>query len=458
LHAEIAAGGMATVHVGRLMGPVGFARTVAIKRLHPHFAKDPEFVAMFLDEARLAARIRHPNVVPVLDVVAEGGELFLVMDYVEGESLSRLVGASRRSGHAPPSRLVAGIVAQALHGLHAAHEAKDERGYPLDIVHRDVSPQNVLVGTDGIARVLDFGVAKAVGRSSVTREGELKGKLPYMAPEQVRRAGTVTRRTDVYAAGVVLWEALAGKRLFEGDGEAQIMAAVLDGPEGPPSEIEGSVPRELDAIAMKALSRDPAERFATAEEMARAIEQAIGVIPTAEISSWVREMVAPLIAKRADAVAQIESSPGLPIPVTAVSSIPPLAPVPPPLDETATLPMVRTAPPDKRRRAAVVVALALLLCGAIAFLVIPRAPAPTEPIPAASAPPPPSASSAPPASSSSTPAPAPSVVALPPVVEPHKPPVVTLKPPKPPPKPGAGGCDPPYYYEGGIKKFKPNCL
>jgi len=190
LYAEIAAGGMATVHFGRLLGPVGFSRTVAIKRLHPQFAKDPEFVSMFLDEARLAARIRHPNVVPTLDVVATQGELFLVMDYVQGESLSRLIRAARERGHRIPPRIVSSILTGALHGLHAAHEAKNERGEPLNIVHRDISPQNVLVGSDGVPRVLDFGVAKAAGRVQTTREGQLKGKLAYMAPEQI--GGQVT--------------------------------------------------------------------------------------------------------------------------------------------------------------------------------------------------------------------------------------------------------------------------
>ena len=150
LYGEIAAGGMATVHFGRLLGPVGFSRTVAIKRLHPQFAKDPEFVSMFLDEARLAARIRHPNVVPTLDVVATQGELFLVMDYVQGESLSKLIRIAREQGGCIPGRITAGILVGALHGLHAAHEAKNERGEPLGIVHRDISPQNVLVGSDGV--------------------------------------------------------------------------------------------------------------------------------------------------------------------------------------------------------------------------------------------------------------------------------------------------------------------
>src|SRR5271154_2384991 len=200
LFGEIASGGMATVHFGRLSGPAGFSRTVAIKRLHPNLAKDPEFVAMFLDEARLAARIRHPNVIPTLDVVATEGEIFLVMDYVQGESLSRLIRAAVARGERIPPDMVAALMVGVLHGLHAAHEAKSDHGEPLGIVHRDVSPHNILVGTDGAARVLDFGVAKAIGRSQNTREGQIKGKLAYMAPEQVR--GSVSRRTDVYAASV----------------------------------------------------------------------------------------------------------------------------------------------------------------------------------------------------------------------------------------------------------------
>src|SRR5258708_3975182 len=198
---------MATVHFGTLLGPVGFSRTVAIKRLHEQFAKDPEFVSMFLDEARVAARIRHPNVVQTLDVVATEGQIFLVMEYVQGESLSHLVRATRKRGKKIPPKIVATVLAGALHGLQAAHDAKDEHGAPLGIVHRDVSPHNVLVGVDGVSRVLDFGVAKAAGRLQSTRQGQLKGKVAYMAPEQVRGAA-VDRQTDVYSAAVVLWETL----------------------------------------------------------------------------------------------------------------------------------------------------------------------------------------------------------------------------------------------------------
>ena len=317
LYAEIAAGGMATVHFGRLLGPVGFSRTVAIKRLHPQFAKDPEFVSMFLDEARLAARIRHPNVVPTLDVVATNGELFLVMDYVQGESLSRLVRGMRDRKTRIPPRIVASIMAGALHGLHAAHEARNERGEPLSIVHRDISPQNVLVGTDGVARVLDFGVAKAAGRIQTTREGQLKGKLAYMAPEQL--SGSVTRQTDVYAAAIVLWEALTAKRLFAGDNEAAILGKVLTSVVQPPSKymIDPSQTVDtatlngyelIDAVTLRGLDRDPAKRFATAREMAIALERCIGLASPSDVGEWVELAASDVLHRRAEKIAEIEST------------------------------------------------------------------------------------------------------------------------------------------------------
>jgi serine/threonine protein kinase len=296
----IASGGMATVHLGQLLGPVGFSRTVAIKRLHPHFARDPEFVAMFLDEARLAARIRHPNVVSTLDVVVLQGELFVVMDYVHGEALSKLI---RTSGALPPS-IAASLIAGVLYGLHAAHEAKTDDGAPLRIVHRDVSPQNVLVGVDGTARVVDFGVAKAVGRLQTTREGALKGKIAYMSPEQIS-TDTVDRRTDIYAASVVLWEMLTGKRLFQADNEVRVIQKVLSGQIQPPSKL-AAVPRELDALVMKGLARDPNERFATAYEMAEQVQRIAFATP-GQVSEWVQKLSAQTIEQRAKKIAEVES-------------------------------------------------------------------------------------------------------------------------------------------------------
>ncbi len=303
---EIASGGMATVRFGRLLGEVGFSRTVAIKCLHPQFAKDQEFAKMFLDEARLAARVRHPNVVPILDVVARDGELFLVMEYVQGETLSRLVRAIRLRKTRAPLRIITSIIAGVLDGLHAAHEATSERGDPLGIVHRDVSPQNVIVGLDGVARVLDFGVAKATGRLQTTRNGQLKGKLAYMAPEQLQ-AEQVDRRTDIYAVSVVLWEALTGRRLFKADDEIGIFGLILKGNATPPSEIIPSIPKGFDEIVLRGLHLDPEQRFPTAREMATAIEKVVGVARPREVGAWVEELASETLRKRADKIAELES-------------------------------------------------------------------------------------------------------------------------------------------------------
>jgi serine/threonine-protein kinase len=298
---------MATVHFGRLLGVVGFSKTVAIKRLHPNLAKDPEFVSMFLDEARLAARVRHPNVVSTLDVVALHGELFLVMEYVQGESLRGLVRAAAHAGHPVPAPIVGTVMAGILHGLHAAHEARSERGEPLGIVHRDVSPQNILVGIDGVPRVLDFGVAKAAGRAQTTREGQLKGKLAYMSPEQLMGRG-VTRSTDIFAASIVLWEALTGQRLFGGESEGEVLKRVLDAHADPPSKVVPTLPRALDAIVLRGLARDPADRFETARDMARALERAVPLAPASDVGEFVEKLAAPALALRAERIAKIESS------------------------------------------------------------------------------------------------------------------------------------------------------
>ncbi|RYE90996.1 MAG: serine/threonine protein kinase, partial [Myxococcales bacterium] len=216
LHDEIAAGGMGVVHVARQVGETGFSRLVAAKRLHADLALDQELVRMLSEEARVAARVRHPNVASTLDVVEDASEVLLVMEYLEGETLFRLIRASLERGQRLPLPIASAVLTGALLGLHAAHEATDERGRPLGIVHRDISPQNILVGADGLTRVLDFGVAKAASRTTVTARGAARGKLTYMAPEQARSL-VVDRRADLFAAGIVLWEALAGARLFAAD-------------------------------------------------------------------------------------------------------------------------------------------------------------------------------------------------------------------------------------------------
>jgi serine/threonine-protein kinase len=306
LHGEIASGGMAVVHFGRLLGPVGFSRPVAIKRLHPQLAREPNVRAMFIDEARLASRIRHPNVVPTLDVVADGGDLLLVMEYVHGESLQQLLRAGRKRGERVPLRITLAVMTAVLHGLHAAHEATTETGQPLNVVHRDVSPQNVMVGVDGVARVLDFGIARATVRLENTREGIVKGKLAYMAPEQLGGA-IVDRRADVYAATVVLWEMLTGKRLFvREDGGAVMIDKLLRGTIESPSAHAAGTPRLLDAIVLHGLARTPDQRFATAREMALALERLGELAPASEIGAWVETLAAPTLTERAVRLKQLE--------------------------------------------------------------------------------------------------------------------------------------------------------
>ena len=301
---EIAAGGMASVHLGRLMGAVGFARTVAIKRLHPHLARDAEFAAMFLDEARLAARIRHPNVVAVLDVVHDGGELLLVMDYIQGESLSRLARAMRPGGI--PPRLAVTVLTGVLHGLHAAHEATTEQGEPLHIVHRDVSPQNVIVGIDGVARVFDFGVAKAAHRAQTTQDGSIKGKISYMAPEQLL-SEDVDRRADVYAAAVMLWEALTGERLFEGDNQGRVIRKILDEAVPLPSSVMPGLPKALDEAVMRGLERDVSKRWQSARDFAAALEQCSPAASATQLGEWVESIGGQSLGDRAQRVKDIES-------------------------------------------------------------------------------------------------------------------------------------------------------
>jgi hypothetical protein len=307
LYDAIASGGMASVHFGRMVGPGGFARTVVIKRLHSHLVRDVEFAAMFLDEGHLAARIRHPNVVATIDVASLEGELLLVMEYVRGESLSRLLATQRARHETIPQAVVSSIILGVLYGLEAAHEAKTEQGAPLGIVHRDVSPQNVMVGADGLARVADFGVAKAASRSHSTRDGKIKGKLAYMSPEQIQRL-EVDRRADIYGVGVILWEALAGRKLFVADDGVAVMHAVLNDPVPRLATVAPEVPDALDQIVAKALARRPKDRFASALEMAEALELASPPALQRQVGAWLLANAGEALAERDRVLAAVERS------------------------------------------------------------------------------------------------------------------------------------------------------
>lgn len=270
---ELASGGMATVFLGRIGGVGGFQRFVAIKRLHPHLAHEQEFIEMFVDEARLAASIHHPNVVPILDIGASDQGYYLVMEYIEGDTLARLLARAASQGERLPIPIALRILLDTLAGLHAAHELRDEKDELLGVVHRDVSPQNILVGVDGTSRITDFGVAQAASRLTTTRGGQLKGKLAYMAPEQAR-GQTIDRRSDVFATGTVLWEVLAGRRLFRADADAETLNRVLFEPIPRLRDVDPAVPAALDAVAARALERDPDKRYATCFEFADALERA----------------------------------------------------------------------------------------------------------------------------------------------------------------------------------------
>ena len=320
LFAPIASGGMATVHLGRLVGTAGFSRTVAVKRLHDHYARDRSFVEALLEEARLTARISHSHVAQTLDVVsveddgtpvdgrrgsAEGGtrDVFLVMEYVHGVSLAMLMKLC--PGGLPPP-IACSIVSQSLHGLHAAHEAMSATREPLGIVHQDVSPQNIMVGADGSARVIDFGIAKAT-RNAPSSDDQVRGKVRYMAPEQMQ-AGAVDRRTDVFAAGIVLYELLTGKRYYADVSEAAILNDPVVRLPKTPSAASDVVSGVLDLIVTRALATSPRDRFATAEEMALAIEEAEGIAPAARVGEWLRELAADVLAERGELVAEVEAA------------------------------------------------------------------------------------------------------------------------------------------------------
>jgi serine/threonine-protein kinase len=306
IHDEIASGGLGSVRFARLMGASGFTRTVVAKLAHEQFAQQPEFALMLIDEACLAARVLHPNVVSTLDAIQTADQLILVMDYVHGESVWKLMTAAAERGERVPIEVATSIIIDTLHGLHAAHEATDEQGHPLGIVHRDVSPQNILVGADGISRLVDFGIALAARRlQTATNAVTLKGKHGYMAPEQV--AGEpVTRLTDTFAAAIVYWELLTGERLFLGRTDAETVHKCLVSRVRPPSRVVPGIPDAIDAVLKRALSREPSERYPTARDMALALEACVPPLRLSEIGSWVERMVGDTLRERSAVLARIE--------------------------------------------------------------------------------------------------------------------------------------------------------
>jgi serine/threonine protein kinase len=296
----IAQGGMATVWAARQKGSRGFQKTVAIKTMLPTLSDDPQFEQMFLDEAALAAKIHHPNVAEILDLGEQDEIIYLVMEWVDGEALSVVHKAARKNNAQLPMRIALRVVIQACAGLHAAHELHDENDVPLQLVHRDVSPQNILVTYDGIVKLVDFGVAKAVGRAGgETTAGQLKGKVPYMSPEQTR-GGNVDRRTDIFAMGIVLYKLTTGLHPFLGENDLVTMRNIITRPVLPPRVKNPSFPQELEQVLVKCLQKDPDKRYQTMIELGNALERALNSMGIADddIGGFVRTLMGDRGAKR----------------------------------------------------------------------------------------------------------------------------------------------------------------
>jgi len=463
---RIASGGMASVHIGRILGPGGFTKIVAIKHLHEHLAADPEFAKMFLDEARLTAIVQHANVVSTIDVVADQGDVFLVMEYVLGDSLANLIREARRLGEGIPLPIVTAVMSGALNGLHAAHDACTDRGEPMGIVHRDVSPQNLIVGADGITRVADFGIAKAAARMHSTIGRELKGKFAYMAPEQLRRE-TVDRRTDVYSAGVVLWEMTTSKRLVSGDDPAALVSAVLAGAFSPPSTYRADVPPELDAVVSRALALDPADRYPTALDFVAHLEVAVPPASSREVAAWVAAVAGQKLGERRKLMVDMPTSSGVmevqrAVPAQVDTPAPTPAPAPP--LPTLVLKEPRTGGWIWMGGIALLAIVGIAAASALGVSMFRRAtvaPRPSQGLPVASdvtiaisVPSAPLPADTQPVPEQTAEAPQPSV---PSHARPNR--GGRTAPQRQPVQPPQPNCNPPFTVDGdGVKRFKPDCF
>lgn len=294
--ARLAAGGTASVYLARLAGPHNFERLVALKIIHEHLSDEQEFVNMFLDEANLAARLNHPNIVHLYELAKEQGELFLAMEYLHGQPLSQLSERVAELGTSLPPDLVAWIGARAAEGLAHAHDLTDDEGKPVGLVHRDISPHNIFVTYDGIVKVVDFGIARAEGRIAKTALGQLKGKFGYMSPEQAL-GHAFDHRADLFALGATLWEVALGTRLFKGQDEVDTLRLVVESNVPAAKDLVPDFPDELEAILRKALEPNPEERYSTSAEMARDLRGMIDAEGTKDHKETLATVISELFAE-----------------------------------------------------------------------------------------------------------------------------------------------------------------
>lgn len=335
----IAEGGMASVWAARMRGQRGFQKIVAIKQMKPELSDDPNFETMFLDEASLVSQLKHPHLAEILDLGEENDILYQVMEFVDGEPLNLLL---RKAKGGIPVPICVRLTREACSGLHAAHELRDENGFPLNLVHRDVSLQNILVTYDGVTKIIDFGVAKALSNAQKTSAGQVKGKVPYMSPEQIVSGGTIDRRSDIFALGIVLYQLVTGKHPFRGDTDLETMMHICDPkPAVPPSKLVPTIPPALDQIIGKALEKERNQRFSTMDEMLRALELALPPDQHAsseDVARFMREYLGQRGDQRRQAIQDagraLDVAAGLPVTGSGrLRTLPPgavrVAPVPP---------------------------------------------------------------------------------------------------------------------------------
>ena len=284
LVAELGHGGMADVFLALVEGPAGsgFSKLAVVKRLRANLAEDPEFVAMLIDEARITARLNHPNVVQMLEVGLDNDEYFLAMEYLDGQPFHRIERRAERLGRTLSRTARAAVILDVLAGLHHAHELADYDGTPLEIVHRDVTPHNIFVTYDGQVKVMDFGIAKAAGRVQETRRGIVKGKVRYMSPEHAMGMA-LDRRADLFAVGILLWDILTGRRFWGDRDELGVIHALIARQyESSPMAVNPEVPHDLDAIVRKAIAPNLEDRYQNALEMRADLESALGAAAIVE--------------------------------------------------------------------------------------------------------------------------------------------------------------------------------
>ncbi len=291
---KLGEGGMAEVFLGRQRGPEGFEKKVVIKHILPHLAARPEFVLMFQQEARIAARLSHSHVVQIYDLAQEGDDHYIVMEYVRGADLNRVLRTLKRVQELVPPAIACRIIADVCGGLHAAHSFLNDSGVPVPILHRDVSPHNIIVALDGMAKLADFGVAKATDSLPTTQTGALKGKIIYTAPEQITGAEP-DARIDIFALGLVLYQCLTGVHPYQRESEVLTLHALLDQEAPDPRTLQPNLPAELARIVMRAIAKKPAERYARADLMQADLETFLAGtgLPTANmaVATWLRALL-----------------------------------------------------------------------------------------------------------------------------------------------------------------------